>query len=164
MRTDWNFRARSLRIFVIWPNYGTCAILCDSVTTSFLARSCLLANSLAHRGEQRLQFLRATTSNIRHFVQLGYLCDFARSQEGQSFSARDRFSLSSFGVIWEPLRSRVIPRWSIFRRVRNFPDPPGSAPVGIFARNHFLSSSFGLIMVPVRFHDYKFSRARACVS
>ena len=36
--------------------------------------------------------------------------------------------------------------------VRNFTDPPGSAPVGIFARDRFLYYSFGLIMVPVQFH------------
>ena len=49
-------------------------------------------------------------------------------------------------------------------RVRNFSDPPESAPVGIFARDHYLSSSFGLIMVPMLFcvilRLQVFSRAR----
>ena len=86
MRTRCNFHAQSLPIFVIWPNYGTCAISCDSVTASFLLRSRTQPNSLALQGVNRLQFSCATASNIRHFVQLGYLCDFARSREGQYFS------------------------------------------------------------------------------
>ena len=36
-------------------------------------------------------------------------------------------------------------------RVHNFPDPPRNAPVGIFTRDRFLSSSFVLIMVHVQF-------------
>ena len=108
------------------PNYGTYAISCDSVTASFLTRSCALPNSLALWGAHRLQFSHATASNIRHFVQLGYPCDFASSREGQSFSTRVR--------------------------VRQFPSPLGNALVGIFTRDHFFSLSFGLIRVPVRFH------------
>ena len=114
---------RSLPIFVIWPNYDTCAILCDFVTASFLARLRALANSPAHREAHRLQFLRATDSNIRHFVRLGYLCDFARSRDGQSLSER--------------------------AHVHKFPGPPVSAPVRIFARDSFSSSLFGLIRVPM---------------
>ena len=37
----------------------------------------VLANSPTLPEAHWLQFLRATASNIRHFVQLGYLCDFA---------------------------------------------------------------------------------------
>ena len=64
-----------LPIFVIWPNYGTYAISCNYVTASFLARTRALANSSALRGAHQLQFSHATASNLRHFVQLRYLCD-----------------------------------------------------------------------------------------
>ena len=124
-RTSWNFRARSHPIIVIWPNNGTCTIWCDYVPTSFLARARTIANSQALPGAHRLQFSHATVSNIRHFIQLGYLCDFARSRDSQSCSAH--------------------------ARVRKLPGPPWSAPIGIFAHEHLFSSSFGLIRVPMRF-------------
>ena len=123
--TSRNFGARSLSIFVIWPNYGTCAISCNSETASFLAHTRALANSPAPPRAHRLQFTHMTASNIRHFVQLGYLCDFARSQHGQYFRAP--------------------------ARVRKFPGPPGSASIGIFKRDRFSSSSFSLSRVLVRF-------------
>ena len=107
------FSRAIIPIFVIWPNYGTCAISCDSVTVSFLAHSRVLPNSLDLWGAHWLQLSRATTSNIRHFVQLGYLCDFARSREGQSFSTR--------------------------MHVRKFLSPTWSASVGFFARDRFSS-------------------------
>ena len=122
--TGWSFCSQLLPIFVISPSYGTYAISCDSVTANFLARLRVLLHSPALWGAHRLQFSRATASNIRHFVQLEYLCDFARSQEDNR-----------------------LPRVSL----RKFPGPPKSAPVGIFARDHFSSSSFGLIRVLVRF-------------
>ena len=126
-RTCWNFPTRSLSIFVIWPNYGTCAISCDSVSASFIAHSRGLPNSSTLRGAHRLQFSRPTASNIHHFVQLGYLCDFARSRVGQSFSAH--------------------------AHVHKFPGPPTSASVGIFAHDHFFATSFGLIRVPIHFNE-----------
>ena len=49
------------------------------------------------------------------------------------------------------MRFRDGQTFSMRVRVRNFPDPPESAQVGIFARDYFLSLSFGLIMLPVRF-------------
>ena len=124
-RTGRNFRAQSIPINVIWPNYRTCAISCDSLTPSFFASSHALPYSPPLWGAHRLQFSHATASNIRHFVQLGYPCDFASSREGQSFSTRVR--------------------------VRQFPSPLENAPVGIFTRDHFSCSSFGLIRVPLRF-------------
>ena len=89
-RTGWNFCARSLPIFVIWPNYGTCWISCDFVIACFLARLRELPNSQALRGSHWLHFSHATASNIHHFFQLGYLCHFARSREGRSFRAHVR--------------------------------------------------------------------------
>ena len=41
---------------------------------------------------------------------------------------------------------------NLLARVRNFPDPLDSTSVGIFARDHVLSSLFGLIMALVRIH------------
>ena len=109
-RTSWNFCSRLLPILLISPNYGTCAISCDSMTESFLVRARTLADSRAHPEAHWLQFSRATTSNIRHFVQLGYLCDFAQSRDGQSFST-----------------------CALMRKVSS---PPGSALVGIFWQFH----------------------------
>ena len=122
-RIDWNFHARSLPILLIWPNYGTGAFSCDSVTAIFLACSRALPNSPALPGVHRLPFSCVTASNIRHFVQLGYLCNFTRSREGQSFSVR--------------------------ARVRKFLGPPGIAPVSLFARDRVQYSSFCPIGVPV---------------
>ena len=116
-RNGWTFHARSLPFFVIWPNYGTCAISCDSMTASFLARAC---------GAHRLQFSCMTAFNIRHYVQLGYLCDFAQSRDERSFVQR--------------------------ACVHKFPGPPESAPFRIFPHDRFSSSSIGLITVPIRFH------------
>ena len=73
----------------------------------------------------RLEILRTITSPLRHLAELGCLYDFARFRDGQSFSARGY--------------------------VNKFPDRPDSAPVGIFMRDHFRSSPFGLISVPMRF-------------
>ena len=123
--TGWNFHARSLPFFIIWPNYDTCTIWCDSMIANFLSHAHALDNSLALLGAHRLQFSHATASNICHLIQLGYLCDFARSQHGRSFSTRVR--------------------------MHKFPKPPESTSVGIFARNRFSSLSFGLIRVLVRF-------------
>ena len=95
-RTSWNFCARLFPFFVIWPNYGACVISCDSMTASFLACSRTLLNSLALQGAHQLQFSHATASNTCHFVQLGYLCDFARSREGHFVIWRN----------WEPMRFR----------------------------------------------------------
>ena len=124
-RIGWNFCSRSLPIFVIWPNYGTCANSCDSVTTSFLAHSRVLPNSPALRGANRLKFSHATVSCICHFLQLAYLGNSVRSRESQSIS--------------------------MCASVRKFHGPPKSALVGIFVRDHFFSSSFGLIRALMRF-------------
>ena len=84
-RTGWNFHVRSLPIFVILPNYGTCAIWCDSVTANFLVRMRALANSSALSGAHRVQI----------FVS-------------------DRFKYSSFCPNGLPVWFRPIPRRSIF--------------------------------------------------
>ena len=123
--TGWNFHPRTLPIFVIWPNYGTCSISCDSMTASFLASSRALPNSPTLPRAHQLQFSHVNASNIRHFVHFGYQCDFARSRENQSFSVRAREC--------------------------KFPGPPRCAPVGIFACDRISSLTFGLIRLLERF-------------
>ena len=58
-------------------------------------------------------------------------------------------------VIWPYCGARAISHNSVMvkllARVRKVPGPPESAALVIFGRDRFLSSSFGLTEVPVRF-------------
>ena len=89
----------------------------------FLARARALANFWSLLGAHRRQFSCATASIICHFVELG-----------------------TYAI------SRNFEMVNLLACVRNLLDPLGSVPVGIFGSDCFLSSLFGLIMVPVQFH------------
>ena len=125
-RTGFIFPTRPRPIFDNLSNWGTDVISSDPEKVNLLASARVCVNFPVLPGAHRLEFLRTIASLLPHLAKLGYLCDFARFRDGQYFSTCSR--------------------------VRKFPYPLGSAPVGIFTHDRFLSSSFSLILVSVRFH------------
>ena len=67
-RTNYNFRARPLPIFVILSNWDTCPISPDPETVNLLARMRVCANFPALPGAHRLEFMHAIASYLRHFA------------------------------------------------------------------------------------------------